>query len=63
MIERRELGYRPIVDLGGKWELYCCVGYGLKLQVDAEVARLRESADEYTQYRAVEYVRKEGSAA
>jgi hypothetical protein len=61
MIERKEFGYRPITD--GKWELDSCMGYGQKSFADAMVACLQESADEYTQYRAVEYVRKEGSVA
>jgi hypothetical protein len=61
MVERKELGYRPIVDSGhGEWLLDSCEGFGLKADAEEQVRRLSADADEYTQYRAAEYVRKEG---
>lgn len=57
IIERKEHGYRPFQD--GKWEVYDCIGFGLKVAAEKQAESLRQGADEYTVYRVAEYVRKE----
>ena len=56
IIEVKEFGYRPFQD--GDWQLWSTQGYGRKADAEKAMKPLQDDADEYTQYRLAEYVRK-----